>query len=58
MSASESAEELPFHLRGNFAPVFEEVTAEDLPCEGEIPRELDGLFVRNGPNPKTGHSPH
>jgi carotenoid cleavage dioxygenase-like enzyme len=36
---------------GPFAPVTEEVTLTDLPVEGEIPRELDGLLVRNGPNP-------
>jgi carotenoid cleavage dioxygenase-like enzyme len=51
-------ESLPFHLRGNFAPVTEEVTAFDLPVQGTIPRELCGHYVRNGPNPKTGSSPH
>jgi carotenoid cleavage dioxygenase len=50
--------ELPFHLRGNFAPVEQEVTAFDLPVEGAIPRELRGLYLRNGPNPKSGRSPH
>jgi carotenoid cleavage dioxygenase len=49
---------LPFHLRGNYAPVLEEVTAVDLPVEGAVPRELRGLYVRNGPNPKSGSSPH
>jgi len=48
----------PFHLRGNYAPVTEEVTAFDLPVEGAVPRELRGHYVRNGPNPKTGQSPH
>ncbi|MBV9928536.1 MAG: carotenoid oxygenase family protein [Acidobacteria bacterium] len=41
----------PF-LRGNFAPVCEEVTADDLTVVGELPPELDGMFVRNGPNPQ------
>ncbi len=39
------------YLMGAFAPVDEEVTAFDLPVEGEIPAALDGMFVRNGPNP-------
>src|SRR5919202_3891469 len=41
----------PF-LQGNFAPVCEEVTADDLSVVGELPPELDGMFVRNGPNPQ------
>jgi carotenoid cleavage dioxygenase-like enzyme len=49
---------LPFHLRGNFAPVRREVTAFDLPVQGAVPRELRGRYVRNGPNPKSGTSPH
>ena len=50
--------ELPFHLRGNYAPVTQEVTAFDLPVRGAVPRELSGLYLRNGPNPKSGTSPH
>jgi carotenoid cleavage dioxygenase len=53
-----AAEELPFHLKGNFAPVQEEVTAFDLPVEGTLPPELRGLYVRNGSNPPTGRSAH
>jgi carotenoid cleavage dioxygenase-like enzyme len=49
---------LPFHLRGNYAPIAEEITAENLAVIGEIPVELDGLYVRNGPNPVTGKSAH
>jgi carotenoid cleavage dioxygenase len=52
------ADEKPFHLRGNFAPVREEVTAFDLPVEGALPPELCGLYVRNGANPVTGTSAH
>jgi carotenoid cleavage dioxygenase-like enzyme len=39
----------PF-LQGNFAPWRLEGDAPDLEVEGEIPRELDGTFYRNGPN--------
>lgn len=38
-------------LRGNFAPVDEEVTAFDLAVTGTLPPELEGRFLRNGPNP-------
>src|SRR5262245_25399544 len=48
----------PFHLHGNFAPVRDEVTAFDPPVQGVIPAELRGRYIRNGPNPKTGQSPH
>ena len=56
--AAAPQEELPFHLRGNYAPVFEELTACDLPVRGAIPRQLSGLYLRNGPNPKSGSSMH
>jgi carotenoid cleavage dioxygenase len=52
------AEEVPFHLQGNFAPVKEEVTAFDLEVEGTIPPELTGLYARNSANPVTGESTH
>ena len=45
-------EELPFHLRGNDAPVAEELTETSLRVEGAIPPELRGSFLRNGPNPR------
>lgn len=48
----------PFHLRGNYAPVMEEVTAFDLAVQGVIPAELSGRYLRNGANPKSGWSPH
>jgi carotenoid cleavage dioxygenase-like enzyme len=38
-------------FRGGFAPVTEEVTAFDLEVTGRIPAELDGRYLRNGPNP-------
>lgn len=48
------------YLTGVFAPVLEEVTHACLTVIGKIPRELNGLFVQNGPNPRfpptIGHS--
>jgi carotenoid cleavage dioxygenase len=58
MSASPTSEATPLHLRGNFAPVREEHTASALEVRGAIPTELRGLYLRNGPNPKSGRSPH
>lgn len=45
------------YLEGNFAPVTEEITAFDLPVEGEIPTELAGRFLRIGPNPVLPEDP-
>ncbi len=39
------------YLEGNYAPVTEEVTTFDLPVIGELPAELEGRYLRNGPNP-------
>lgn len=39
------------YLEGPFAPVTEEITAHDLAVTGRIPAELDGRYLRNGPNP-------
>lgn len=39
------------YLQGNYGPVAEEVTAFDLPVIGEVPAELAGRYLRNGPNP-------
>ncbi|MCV7280904.1 carotenoid oxygenase family protein [Mycolicibacterium flavescens] len=41
-----------FFERGNYAPVPDELTAHDLPVQGAIPAELDGWYLRNGPNPR------
>jgi len=38
-------------LSGVFAPVVDERDAVDLPVEGELPAELTGTYLRNGPNP-------
>ena len=42
-----------FYLNANFAPVAVESTIEDLQVIGEIPKELIGRFLRNGPNPRS-----
>src|SRR4051812_8309875 len=39
------------YLEGVFAPVHEEVTAFELDVTGTLPAELDGRYLRNGPNP-------
>src|SRR5438067_11397542 len=39
------------YLVGNFAPVKDELTVTDLPVEGAIPPEINGRYLRNGPNP-------
>src|SRR5438552_1871880 len=39
------------YLEGNFAPVTQELTAEDLPVTGAVPEQLTGRYLRNGPNP-------
>jgi carotenoid cleavage dioxygenase len=41
----------PF-LEGNFAPVHQEIKADELTVIGELPSHLSGMFVRNGPNPQ------
>lgn len=47
--------ELPVHeiaaLSGNNAPVHEEGSWEPLEVIGELPADMNGLYVRNGPNP-------
>ena len=47
-----------FWLEGNYAPVFNETTAEDLHVEGQIPADLNGRYLRIGPDPKNGTSDH
>ncbi|MFM6751447.1 MAG: carotenoid oxygenase family protein [Dolichospermum sp.] len=40
------------YLQGNFAPINTEITTDTLEVIGELPPELSGMFVRNGPNPQ------
>ena len=53
-----SESDTPLHLQGNFRPVDTEITAQDLPVVGQIPEAIDGLYLRNGPNPHSGSSAH
>ena len=52
MSTQEKVE-IPenYFLSGNYAPVSEEHVAEDLTVIGEVPADLEGYFMRIGPNP-------
>jgi carotenoid cleavage dioxygenase len=45
------------YLTGNFAPVLDELSAVDLPVTGNLPEELRGRYLRNGPNPVTPPEP-
>ena len=40
------------HLIGNFAPIRMESSIDDVIIEGEIPKEINGTYYRNGPDPK------
>jgi carotenoid cleavage dioxygenase len=40
------------YLSGNFAPIQTELIVNELQVLGELPPELNGMFVRNGPNPQ------
>ncbi|MEU6434902.1 carotenoid oxygenase family protein [Streptomyces albidoflavus] len=40
------------HLNGRFAPVTEEVDETELRVTGTLPDSLDGVYLRNGPNPR------
>jgi carotenoid cleavage dioxygenase-like enzyme len=40
------------YLSGVYAPIDTEITAENLEVIGEIPKDLNGIYVRNGPNPR------
>jgi carotenoid cleavage dioxygenase len=40
------------YLLGVYAPVSQEIDAEDLQVIGKIPADLNGVYLRNGPNPR------
>lgn len=40
------------HLSGRFAPVHREIESSKLTIEGDLPPDLLGAYIRNGPNPK------
>ncbi|MFF5037599.1 carotenoid oxygenase family protein [Nocardia salmonicida] len=45
----EATDDNPYTL-GVFAPVHDELTLDDLTVIGEIPKDLNGVYLRNGPN--------
>jgi carotenoid cleavage dioxygenase len=65
MNSKFDLEEAPFGhdhgpmLTGPFAPIADELELDNLPVEGEIPKDLNGVYLRNGPNqqfePKGSH---
>src|SRR5262245_10052312 len=48
----------PWWMQFNYGPVDSERTETSLVIEGAIPPELDGLYLRNGSNPKHGDPGH
>jgi carotenoid cleavage dioxygenase len=52
-----TAPKLPFYMRGNYAPVPDEIESFDLKVEGAVPEGLDGVYLRNGANPPAGKVP-
>ena len=44
--------DMPIVLQGAFAPTETEKVLDNLEVEGEVPKDLNGLYVRNGPNRK------
>ena len=57
-SISSTEKKIHWHLKGNWAPVEEELNVDNLEVKGEIPKDLSGLYVRNGFNPVSGYSDH
>jgi carotenoid cleavage dioxygenase len=51
MSIAENMEFSNPHLQGNNRPVYEEITARELEVIGKIPTDIEGSFLRVGPNP-------
>ncbi len=39
------------YLEANYAPVYDEITATDLKVIGKLPDELNGRYLRAGPDP-------
>jgi carotenoid cleavage dioxygenase len=49
---TEIEREVSPYLQGNYAPIREETTADNLKIIGELPAGMDGMYVRTGPNPQ------
>ena len=39
-------------IAGPYAPVLQETVCDKLEIQGEIPSDLNGVYLRNGPNPR------
>jgi carotenoid cleavage dioxygenase len=48
----------PWWLQNNFQPVFDELDIANLEVIGSIPSDLNGIYVRNGSNPRNADNPH
>ncbi len=48
----------PWWQQHNFASVVEELDVANLEVRGAIPPELDGVYLRNGSNPRQGDNTH
>jgi len=46
------------YLMGAYAPVDKEIVATDLKVTGEIPADINGVYVRNGPNARYTPTSH
>ena len=58
MTTVENMGDVKWHLRDNWAPVLDEITESDLRVDGMIPPQLNGTYIRTGPNPASGTSGH
>ena len=48
----------PWFLRGNWQPMRDERSESRLQVQGSIPTDLSGVYLRTGPNPKSGQGEH
>lgn len=48
----------PWFLRGNWRPIQQERNETQLVVHGNIPPDLSGVYLRTGPNPKSGTGEH
>ena len=49
---SEERQKSNVFLQGNFAPVVDELNIDQLTVTGQLPDDLCGVYMRNGPNPQ------
>ena len=56
--AEKEAKNQPWFLRGNWSPMQQERTEIQLSVRGNIPSDLNGVYLRTGTNPKSGTGEH